>query len=118
MTTIVIKIEDELHGLFRRRWPGMTLHLLIDHDVKSIAPYLRSLCDEELVYSIFVKREAESVATTELALPLDAVPIFVVDSWDEAIELVGNLRRRPIEVVHLALNGDRVVTRYLEGFPS
>jgi hypothetical protein len=118
MTTIVITTEDEVHGLFRQRWPGGTLHLLIDYDVAAIAPYLRSLCDEELVYSIVVKREAESVAATELAVPLDTVPIFVVDSWDEAIELVKSLRRRPIEVVHRALNGDRVVTRYLEGFPS
>lgn len=106
--------------LFERHAPtALSAHLFIRCEFSEVRPWVEKLCSEDRARSlIFHESGRADLEAGEMASRLDNVPVFIIQKSDEITSIISRLESNPHEALKLALNGEQVALRFLEGNPT
>lgn len=98
---------------------ALSPHLLIECQFSTVRPWVEKLCAEDRIRSLIFRSDTQQGdEAKQLASRLDSVPVFIVRNSEEIASIICRLESNPHDAVKLALNGEQVGLRFLEGNPS
>lgn len=104
---------------FERYAPtALSAHLFIQCEFSEVRPWVEKLCSEDRVRSLIFRKSGQEDIASEMASRMDNVPVFLVGDSEEIASIISRLESNPHGAIRLALNGEQVGLRFLEGNPS